>query len=166
MRKVVFGGLVTALIVSSLMVSGCKKKQPQQEMAPQQQGQQMGMPQKIETILVVPDDVKKKWKAIKLNLTDKATNKSSLVSVEIGKESTLPGTNLKVFVEAFLPAFKMDGGQITSTSSDQTTNPAAKVVVTENGQEIFKGWLFELYPTVHPFNHPKYTLSLAGYEKK
>ncbi len=166
MRKVVFGGLVTALIVSSLMVSGCKKKQPQQEMAPQQQGQQMGVPQKIETILVVPDDVKKKWKAIKLNLTDKATNKSTLVSVEIGKESTLPGTNLKVFVEAFLPAFKMDGGQITSTSSDQTTNPAAKVVVTENGQEIFKGWLFELYPTVHPFNHPKYTLSLAGYEKK
>lgn len=166
MRKVIFGGLVTALIVSSLLVSGCKKKQPQQEMAPQQQGQQMGMPQKIETILVVPDDVKKKWKAIKLNVTDKTTNKSSLLTVEIGKETTLPGTNLKVFVEAFLPAFKMDGGQITSTSADQTTNPAAKVVVTENGQEIFKGWLFELYPTVHPFNHPKYTIALAGYEKK
>jgi len=65
-----------------------------------------------------------------------------------------------------LPAFKMDGGQITSTSADQTTNPAAKIIVTENGQEVFKGWLFELYPTVHPFNHPKYTLSLAGYEKK
>lgn len=166
MKKALFGGLVAALIVSSIFVTGCKKKQPQQEMSPLQQGQQMGMPQKIETVLVVPDDVRKKWKTVKLNLTDKATNKSQLVSVEIGKETTLPGTNLKVFVEAFLPAFKMDGGQITSTSPDQTTNPAAKVVVTENGQEVFKGWLFELYPTVHPFNHPKYTIALAGYEKK
>lgn len=165
MKRVIFGGLVATLIVSSLTMYGCKKKQPQQEMAPQQ-GQQMGMPQKIETILIVPDEVKKKWKAIKLNVTDKNTNKSQLVTAEIGKETTIPGSNLKVFVEAFLPAFKMDGGQITSTSPDQTTNPAAKVIVTENGQEVFKGWLFELYPTVHPFNHPKYTMSLAGYEKK
>lgn len=166
MKRGFVWGVVTTIIAANLVFTGCKKKQPEQMMAPQQQASQMGVPQKIETVLIVPDEVKKKWKAIKLNLTDKATNKSTLVTAEIGKETPLPGTNLKVFVEAFLPAFKMDGGQITSTSADQTTNPAAKVIITEDGQEIFKGWLFELYPTVHPFNHPKYTLSLAGYERK
>ncbi len=172
MRKALIGGICLVVFAGLLTVSGCKKKQ--EEVAPQQmppmppvgQGQQMGMPQKIETVLQVPEDVKKKWKAIKLNVTDKTTNKSSIVSVEIGKESQIPGTDLKVFVEAFLPAFKMDGGTITSTSPDQTTNPAAKIKVSEKGQDIFSGWLFELYPTVHPFTHPKYTITLAGYDKK
>ncbi len=170
MKKALLGGLCLLLLVSA---TGCKKKQEQaapMQMPPQagQPGQpgQMGMPMKVETVLQVPEDVKKKWKSIKLNVTDKTTNKSSIISAEIGKETTIAGTELKVFVEAFLPAFKMDGGTITSTSGDQTTNPAAKIKVTEKGQEIFTGWLFELYPTVHPFTHPKYTITLAGYEKK
>lgn len=171
MKKVLCGGICLFLIASFLTMSGCKKKQ-EEAMPPQMppmapgQGTQMGMPQKIETVLQVPEEVKKKWKAIKLNVTDKTTNKSTIVTAEIGKESAITGTDLKVFVEVFLPAFKMDGGTITSTSPDQTTNPAAKIKVTEKGQEIFSGWLFELYPTVHPFTHPKYTITLAGYEKK
>lgn len=169
MKKAFLGGLCVILVLSALTVGGCKKKQEQaapEQMQPMQGGPQMGMPQKVETVLQVPDDVKKKWKSIKLNVTDKSTNKSTIVTAEIGKETTISGTDMKVFVEVFLPAFKMDGGTITSTSPDQTTNPAAKIKVTEKGQEIFSGWLFELYPTVHPFTHPKYTVTLAGYEKK
>lgn len=163
MKKLFCGGLLVLLTVSMIVTSGCKRKQ---QMEPNGQMGQQAMPQKVETVLVIPDAVKNKWKAVKLNVTDKTTNKSQIVTVEIGKESAVPGSDLKIFVEAFLPAFKMEGGTITSTSPDQTTNPAAKVKVTEKGQEVFKGWIFELYPQVHPFNHPKYALTLAGYEKK
>jgi hypothetical protein len=163
MKKLVCGGLLVTMLFSSFALTGCKKKQMQPQQG--QMGQQL-TPQKVETVLVVPEGVKNKWKAVKLNVTDKTTNKSQIITVEIGKETQIPGTDLKVFVETFLPAFKMEGGTITSTSVDQTTNPAVKIKVTEKNEEVFKGWLFELYPQVHPFNHPKYALSLAGYEKK
>jgi len=164
MKKLVCGGLVVTMLFGSFALTSCKKKQQMQP----QQGQmgQQAIPQKIETVLVVPEGVTKKWKAVKLNVTDKTTNKSQVITVEIGKETQIPGTDLKIFVETFLPAFKMEGGTITTTSVDQTTNPAVKIKVTEKNEEVFKGWLFELYPQVHPFNHPKYALSLAGYEKK
>lgn len=164
MKKIVCGGLLVALVFGGLLVSGCKKKQ--QQMQPQGQMGQPAMPQKVETVLVVPEGVKGKWKAVKINVTDKTTNKSQIITIEIGKEVQIPNSDLKIFVETFLPAFKMEGGTITSTSVDQTTNPAVKLKVTEKGEEVFKGWLFELYPQVHPFNHPKYALTLAGYEKK
>ena len=163
MKKIACGGLLLALIFGGLSLWGCKKKQ---QLQPQGQMGQPAMPQKVETVLVVPDGVKNKWKAVKINVTDKTSNKSQIITVEIGKEVQIPNSDLKIFVETFLPAFKMEGGTITSTSVDQPTNPAVKLKVFEKGEEVFKGWLFERFPNVHPFNHPKYALLLAGYEKK
>ncbi len=163
MKKIACGGLLLALIFGGLSLWGCKKKQ---QLQPQGQMGQPAMPQKVETVLVVPDGVKTKWKAVKINVTDKTSNKSQIITVEIGKEVQIPNSDLKIFVETFLPAFKMEGGTITSTSVDQPTNPAVKLKVFEKGEEVFKGWLFERFPNVHPFNHPKYALLLAGYEKK
>ena len=29
--------------------------------------------------------------------------------------------------------------------------------------EIFKGWLFSLYPTTHAMEHPRYSFTLVGF---
>ena len=31
--------------------------------------------------------------------------------------------------------------------SNETKNPAAQIVISKDGKEFFKGWLFSLYPS-------------------
>ncbi|GAB4273427.1 MAG: DUF2155 domain-containing protein [Deferrisomatales bacterium] len=113
--------------------------------------------------IVVPDDVKNTWKAVVLELTDKTENKTEEVTVEIGQTVTVGG--LEITVENFLPAFTMGGGQITS-KSNETENPAARLIVKEGGSEVFSGWLFTLFPEAHPFQHERYGLLLKDFVKK
>jgi len=41
-------------------------------------------------------------------------------------------------------------------------NPAARIAVVEKGNEIFAGWIFTRFPDVHPFQHPRFSLTLEG----
>jgi hypothetical protein len=40
--------------------------------------------------------------------------------------------------------------------------PAAQVIVQEPGKPDWKGWLFSLQPDMHPYQHEKIALKLAG----
>lgn len=113
--------------------------------------------------VVVPEEVSKSWKAVVLQVTDKKTNKTQDVKVDIGQTAKVG--DLEVTVESFLPSFTMGGGNITSKNNN-TENPAAKVIVKEKGAEIFAGWLFSLYPQAHPMQHEKYSLALKDFVKK
>ena len=140
---------------------GCKKKA--EEAAAPAPAAEAPITVKKEDIKVnIPDAVKGKWKDIKVEVLDKETNKKEVLTIAIGSEVSIAGSKLKVKAESFLPAFMMEGANITSASNDPK-NPAAQIIVTEEGKEIHKGWLFTLYPTTHPFEHPKFTLTLVGY---
>jgi hypothetical protein len=117
---------------------------------------------KIASVLV-PDSVKGKWKAVKIEVADKIAKKQSVYTVVIGTEFRLPDSNLALKVDNFLPAFVMEGTTPTSRSN-QLVNPAAQLTVSEGGREIFKGWLFALYPTTHAFQHPQYGFTLVDYQ--
>jgi alpha-acetolactate decarboxylase len=117
---------------------------------------------KKETFVVVPGSVKGKWKAVKIAVTDKETNKENVFTVVIGSGFTIPNTGLEVRVDNFLPHFIMDGTTLTSHSND-LKNPAAQIRILDGGNEIFKGWLFALYPTTHAFQHPKFGFTLVDY---
>ncbi|MFZ5996107.1 MAG: DUF2155 domain-containing protein [Nitrospirota bacterium] len=171
--------LVTGLALSMIM-TGCKKKEEQiTPTAPMPQSP-MVMPQapmqgpagapapmaphgnagpKVEKKIIVPNEVKGKWSKVKLVLEDKTTKKSDEYTVKIGSDFELPNTNLKVKVGEFLPDFRMDGTTLTSGSANPN-NPAVRVEVFEGGKSVFKGWLFAKFPTMHPFEHPKYALTL------
>jgi hypothetical protein len=56
----------------------------------------------------------------------------------------------------------MDGTTLTS-QSNEPKNPAAQVRIYENNAEIFKGWLFSLYPTTHALQHPRYGFTLVDF---
>jgi hypothetical protein len=152
MRTLVFGALIM------FAVTGCKSKEEKQtsEMAaPHGMGMKKNLP------VVVPDSVKGKWKAVKIAVTDKASNKSIEYTVPLGTEFNIPDTGLVISVENFLPQFSMNGSMVTSQSNDPK-NPAAQAKITEGGKELFKGWLFAMFPAVHAFQHPKYTVTLVS----
>jgi hypothetical protein len=150
---------IVMLSILLLSLGSCKKKEekpvPQAPMGP---GTGVMMPPG-ETKVVVPEAVKGKWDAVKLVIEDKTAKKTSEVIVKLDSEYTIPNSNLKVKVGEFLPDFKMDGLTITS-SSNEPNNPAVRVVVYEGGKEIFKGWLYSKFPTIHPFQHDKYGITL------
>jgi len=167
-----------------LSVGACKKKQEQPMPQPGMPGQQQqlppghpqpgqpGMPPaggvtmpKGETVVTLSDAVKGKWKAVVLVVEDKTTKKTSEQTVTLGSDLKIPGSNLKVSVSDFIPDFKMDGLNISSLSNEPN-NPAVRIKVTEADKEIFKGWLYSKFPTIHPFEHPKYGIVLKSGVKK
>ncbi|MFH0808914.1 MAG: hypothetical protein V2A77_00355 [Pseudomonadota bacterium] len=122
-----------------------------------------GMPMRLGAVpkkIVVPAQVKNGWKAVVLEMTETGgASKSYEIAVNGGM--AVPGSGLTLKVVSFLPDFKMTAEGFTS-SSNEPKNPAAKVVVVEKGKTIFEGWLFKLHPDVHPFQHPKYRLTLKN----
>lgn len=121
----------------------------------------MGMP-KVAREVVVPEAVKNAWKSVTLEVAEAGGAKKDY-DVAIHGKLDIPGSGLSVQVVEFLPDFKMTPQGITS-ATNEPKNPAAKVIVVEGGKQIYKGWLFKLYPEAHPFQHPKYQLSLKGWK--
>ena len=154
MGKKFLATLAAIMLVFSL--GACKKKEGEKPIP--RMGPGMVMPPG-ETMTVVPESVKGKWTAVELMIEDKAARKTSNVSIKLGGEHTIAGSDLKVEVGEFLPDFKMEGIIITS-ASNELNNPAVRVVVFEGGNEIFKGWLYSKFPAIHPFQHEKYGISL------
>ncbi len=151
--------IVACAAVGAVAFAGCGK---QQEPAPQKRpAPEAGAPKK-ETTVSVPASVKGKWQAVKIGVTDKRANKEAVYTVNIGSTFNIPGSNLSIKVETFLPHFIMEGTTLTS-QTNSPKNPAAQIRVFENGKEIFKGWLFTLYPSTHAFQHPIYGFSLVDY---
>ncbi|RPI37078.1 MAG: hypothetical protein EHM54_04060 [Nitrospiraceae bacterium] len=186
--------------LSLLLAAGaCKKKEEtppmpqtgmpgQQGVMPAQPGAPMGQPgtpmgeqgvppghnvmiPKGQSTVVVPDAVKGRWKAVVLVVTDKKTNKQNEYTVNLNSDFDIPGSKLKVHVGEFLPDFKMNGLQITS-SSNEPNNPAVAVNVSDGGNQIFPpagkkwGWIYTKFPTMHPFEHPNYAIGLKAGVKK
>ncbi|MEI8355261.1 MAG: DUF2155 domain-containing protein [Deltaproteobacteria bacterium] len=139
-------------------LTGCKEMQggPEGAVSPPH-----GMGAKKNLPVVVPDSVKGKWKAVKITVTEKGGNRSVEYQVPIGSGFVIPGAGLVLTVDAFLPEFSMTGTSLTSVSNEPK-NPAAQVKITEAGKEVFRGWLFANFPSVHAFDHPKYSVTLVS----
>ena len=143
-----------ALLLLALVFPGCS---PQEEQPAKQAKAAKTLPR-----VVVPESVQGKWKAVKIAVLDKETQKEVAYTVDIGAAFKVGGGNLQVRVENFLPAFVMDGTTMTS-ASNVTRNPAAQIVISEDGKELYRGWLFSLYPATHAYQHPRYSFSLVDF---
>lgn len=169
---------IIAVFVLAFSFGACKKKEEQQQLPPGHPSVEGGMPPqgmppqgmpqpgasnvpKVNRQVVVPKEVRSKWKAVKLAIVDKTTNKTKEVTINIGSEYAVPGTKMVVKVLHFLPDFKMNDKEITSPTAEPNM-PAANISVSENGKEIWTNWLFSLQPTIHPFMHDKIGITLLG----
>ncbi len=160
-------GAVIVILVLAMSFGACKKKEAKPQLPPGHPGMEGSMPgnvqemPKIERKVVIPNEVKAKWKSVKLSIEDKAAKSSKEYVVPVGSDLAVPNSKIKVKVLAFLPDFKMGDQEITS-ASDKPNNPAAQVVVEEPGKPEWKGWLYSLHPAVHPFQHEKIAITLVG----
>ena len=114
-----------------------------------------------EKTVIVPPEVSRRWRAVKLAVIDKTRGTENIYTVPIGSQYTIPSSALTINVEAFLPAFTMEGTTIT-TSSNELLNPGAKVRINVSGTPVFQGWLFLKFPNTHAVTHPRFGFSLIG----
>lgn len=158
--KLVAVGLLAAA------VAGCSKQEsspPQTQSmpfaAPQQDLPAQIPPVSGESPTVVPDAVKGRWKAVKLRVDDKKSSSSKEYAVNLGAGLSIPDSQLVIKVNEFLPDLKIEGNTFTS-ASEELLNPAVHVQILEEGKEVFNGWLFQLFPAVHPFQHERFSIVL------
>ena len=156
--------LISLSIIYLVSFNACtKKEQPkrrpheQQTMMPSHADVQM--PSSEHMKIVITDEIKNKWKGIIITVMDKQTMNGRDYPIAIGGNLKISGSNIEVQTGAFLPDLQIEDN-IYSSVSAELNNPAIQVEVKEGGKEIFKGWLFQKYPTVHPFKHERFSITL------
>jgi hypothetical protein len=155
------------LLIAVFLVA-CDKKQkevmPSSPPAPSSKQEPAGLPSDIPLIasnapIVIPDAVKGKWKAVKLAVHDKKDQASKEYQVGIHSDFIIPDSGLTVKVGEFLPDLKIQDATFTS-ETNEPRNPAIHVIILDENKEVFNGWLFSLFPTIHPFRHDRYGIIL------
>lgn len=165
-RKLEDLGLAGVFLLSAF--SGCRERgrpDPNIRMAVSHE-REAGSPEASATPpvpnrLEVPPEIAQTYSGIKVHWKDSTSGKEGALEVPLDGTARVPGSELDVRADVFLPAFTMNAQTITSNGVDPA-NPAAHITVLEKGKEIFAGWIFTRFPDVHPFEHPRYSLRLEG----
>lgn len=100
------------------------------------------------------------WRAIKVRMVELSTMTETFHEITIGEEAPLGDSGLTLRAVTFIPDFIMSEGGITTRSADPQ-NPAARVVIIEEGKDDYEGWLFGAMPEIHAYPHEKYGVMLA-----
>ncbi len=175
--------------VAVLAVAGCSKK-TQQESA-QEQGVsspagQGALPEghpavgtptgdmakvahtniKSQKEVVLSEDVKAKWKEVKMEITDTSSKATEVLTVKVGDTVPLKKDGFKLKIEAFVPDYSIVEDHIESRSNE-AKNPAALVELLEGDKTVAKGWVFKDFPEFNSYNNERIHLTLVspGVEK-
>jgi len=100
------------------------------------------------------------WRAIRVRVVELSSMGESFYEIGIGEEAPLGDTGLTLRAVAFIPDFVMSEGGITTRSSE-AQNPAARVVIMEEGKADYEGWLFGAMPEIHAYPHEIYGVMLS-----
>jgi len=100
------------------------------------------------------------WRAIKVRMVELSSMTETFHEIGIGEEAVLGDSGLTIRALAFIPDFVMSEGGITSRSADPQ-NPAARVVIIEEGKGEYEGWLFGAMPEIHAYPHELYGVMLV-----
>jgi hypothetical protein len=122
-------------------------------------GSEAGGP--VPTNLVVPPEVTAAFEGVRIGWKDSQSGREGVIDVPLGGGAAIPGSDLEVRADVFLPSFTMTSEQITSSGVAEE-NPAARIAVRQGQNELFAGWIFKRFPDVHPFQHPRFSLRLEG----
>jgi hypothetical protein len=113
----------------------------------------------IVTEVRLPDEIRSSWTGIRIRVVDSSTGGSERYDIPLGEVTSLGDSGLTFVADSFIPDFVMDEAGITSRSPDPS-NPAARVVISEEGAEPYEGWLFATMPDIHPYPHDRYRVLL------
>ena len=109
------------------------------------------------------------WKAAKVMVVAKDGSEEKEVELEFaapdGTKVTVAGVTVTLKAVQMVPDFVMSGSNVGSRSTE-LNNPAVQLIITEEGKEPLKQWLFEKMPSVHAFEHETITVSTTGFVEK
>lgn len=111
-------------------------------------------------VVVVPDDIKGKYKAVTVAIGNRKTKEVKQFKVKIGGEAAVPGTNYRIKVMSYLPNWTMRGNVVTS-KDDKQLDPAIRATIFENGKQVFDGFIFQRHETPS-FMTEDYAIGLLG----
>ncbi len=114
----------------------------------------------INAEITLDPEIADDWRAIRVRVVELSTMEDSFYDIGIGEEAALGDTGLTLRAVAFIPDFAMSLGGITSRSAEHQ-NPAARVVIIEEGKDEFEGWLFGAMPEIHAYPHELYGVMLS-----
>ena len=123
-------------------------------------GSMGGMMSGLNTEISLDPEIAAAWTGIRVHVVGTESGEGSLFDVALGETIDLGDSGLTLTVDVFGPDFVMDERGITSRSPD-THNPAARVVIAEQGMADYEGWLFAAMPEIHPFPHDQYRVLLV-----
>lgn len=123
-------------------------------------GGQMHQGGGVNAEITLDPEIADDWRAIRVRVVELASMEESFHVVGIGEQEPLGDTGLTLRAVAFIPDFVMDGGGV-STRSAEPQNPAASVVIIEEGKADYEGWLFGAMPEIHAYPHESYGVMLA-----
>ncbi|MBI2400298.1 MAG: hypothetical protein HYV23_04465 [Deltaproteobacteria bacterium] len=171
--------LVTASAVI-LAFTGCsgEKKAEEAAPAPQEQQSQQALPEghqpvdktqediskaqhaniKTQKTVSLSDEVKAKWKEVKLELVDNASGAKETVTIKVGGDVKLK-EGVKLKVDALVPDYAIAENTIESRSNE-ARNPAVLLELVEGDKTVAKGWVFRDFPEFNSYNDGKFTVKL------
>jgi hypothetical protein len=114
----------------------------------------------LDSEIAVAPEIAGAWRAVRLRVVDAESGDEQLFEVALGGAELLGESGLVVSVEAFIPDFVMSERGIGSRSAEPH-NPAARVVISEEGVEDFRGWLFAAMPENFSYENPRYRVLLV-----
>ena len=115
----------------------------------------------INAEITLDPEIADDWRAIRVRVVELESMNESFYQIPIGEGAPLGDTGLSLRAVAFIPDFVMGESGITSRSADPQ-NPAARVVILEEGKDDYEGWLFGAMPEIHAYPHEKYGVVLVG----
>jgi hypothetical protein len=119
-----------------------------------------GMMGGLNTDIDLDPEIAAAWSGIRVHVVALDTKEGQIFDVALGETVVLGDSGLNLTADTFVPDFVMDESGITSRSAE-THNPAARVVITEEGAADYEGWLFAAMPEIHPFPHDRFQVLLV-----
>ena len=114
----------------------------------------------INAEITLDPEIADDWRAIRVRVVELSSMEESFHEITIGEEAPLGDSGLTLRAVTFIPDFIMSEGGITTRSADPQ-NPAARVVIIEEGKDDYEGWLFGAMPEIHAYPHELYGVMLA-----
>ncbi len=116
---------------------------------------------KTQKVVKLSDEVKAKWKEVKLEITETASKSKDVVAIKVGSAAKLKKEGFSLKVEALVPDYSIAENRIESRSNE-AKNPAVLVELLSGDKSVAKGWIFRDYPEFNSFNDPNVQLKLVA----
>lgn len=146
--------LMFVAVVLVAAVGGCNSGKDKEERKVRQDG-----PNEIRYVEV--NTVNSKWKAVSIDVVNKKRGGRQGYSIPLGGRLELPDSKIVIEASTFYPDYVLEKG-IASSKSDKINNPAVKLRITDDGKQMFSGWLFGRMPTPQVFSKMNYEFFLVG----